>query len=663
MKKNIIKYLLCSIIMMNFIMASSLNVFAEDQNDTNFMRKHPEIVRDCEKIIEDAMKKSKIVGLSVALVDDKNILWSKGFGYTDKNKKNAVTPDTIFSIQSISKTITATAAMKAAQEGLIDLDKPIKYYLPNFKVNSAFENNPEEKITIRHLLSHTAGFTHEAPVGGNFDTNSPSFEEHIKSISNTWLKFPVGENYSYSNLGIDLAGYIIEQQSGKPFYQYVEENITKPIGMVNSTFDMEKIKDNKARAIGQSNYYWKVPLEIPIIPSGGFYSSALDMGKFIQFHLSEGKVSEKNIIAGDALKEMYKIPFPAEGQTEGYCLGVGKYVINNSLIFNHNGGGFAFLSSMTWYPDIKLGVVVLSNTDNKALKEDIQPGNISHQILNRVISDKTTEYYERAGTVNSNNYISSNNLQNYLSSNVTNKLSQLNIIHKSTPKELKKYTGNYVYSMTGIPFFIDLLSISEKDGNLYSKDGKLTEIHKGVFYSNNGEVFNFSEKAPSFRNIKLNKLPFPLTGYLGFIIITVIIIASWPLIGVIKRKKQNNNDNSNKRNRFIVKGILGLNAILIFTMIGFALYHLYIHKNIINNTSTNQIDYYVLSAFMYVVKFIPIFILLFTLLLLTFSIPIWRKSYWNFIGRIHYSVIVLFNLLFFILLYHWNLGGILFMLY
>lgn len=151
MKKNIIKYLLCSIIMVNFFMASSLIVFAEDQNDTDFMRKHPEIVKDCEEIIEDAMKKSKIEGLSVALVDDKQILWSKGFGYTDKNKKNAVTPDTIFSIQSISKTITATAAMKAAQEGLIDLDKPIKYYLPNFKINSAFENNPEEKIILTQI--------------------------------------------------------------------------------------------------------------------------------------------------------------------------------------------------------------------------------------------------------------------------------------------------------------------------------------------------------------------------------------------------------------------------------------------------------------------------------------------------------------------------------
>jgi CubicO group peptidase (beta-lactamase class C family) len=660
-RRGIIKNLLCFIIILMFLFAGGINVFAAEQSQTDFMKMHPEIINDCEKMIKDAMTKSKIVGLSVALVDDRQILWTKGYGYTDKSKKNPITPDTIFSIQSISKTITATAAMKAVQDGLIDLDKPIKYYLPNFKVDSAFEKNPEDKITIRHLLSHTAGFTQETSIGSNYNTNSPSFEEHIKSISKTWLKFPVGENYSYSNLGIDLVGYILEKQSEMPFWKYVEENITKPIGMINSTFDLEKIKNNKNRARGQSNYYWKVPLEIPIIPSGGFYSSANDMAKFIQFHLNKGVVSKKNIIKDDILKEMYKIPFPADSQTEGYCLGIDKSINNNLLMLNHNGGGFAFLASMTWYPDIKLGVVVLSNTDNAALKEDIEPANISGQILDRIIGDQTTKYYPRTGTVNSNNYVSYENLQNYLISNVTDKLSKLKTVNKSTVKELKGYTGNYVNSMTGIPFILDLLNISEKDGSLYSKDGKLMEVDKGVFYSNTGEVFDFNKKSPTFRNIKLNKLQFPLAGYLVFLIIGIVIFISWPLIGVVNRKDKNNIDNSNKRNKHIIKAILGLNMILILTIIGFALYYLNIYNNIMNNAAKSPIDYYVILTFVYAAKFVPLAVLIFTCILLVLNIPIWKKSYWNLIGRIHYSVIVLFSILFYILLYCLNLGGLIFM--
>ncbi len=106
--------------------------------------------------------------------------------------------------------MTAAAIMLAVQRGLLDLDKPIAAYLPDFTVNSRFEAKPQAKMTLRHLLSHRAGFTHEAPIGNNDDLSFPSFEAHVRSISDTWLRFPVGDRFRYSNLGVDLAGFILQ---------------------------------------------------------------------------------------------------------------------------------------------------------------------------------------------------------------------------------------------------------------------------------------------------------------------------------------------------------------------------------------------------------------------------------------------------------------------
>ena len=103
-----------------------------------------------------------------------------------------MTADTIFSVQSMSKMFTATAVMQAVAAGRLDLDEPITTYLPGFTVHSAFEEHPERKITLRMLLSHTAGFTHEAPVGNNNELEPGDFDAHVRSISDTWLRFPVG---------------------------------------------------------------------------------------------------------------------------------------------------------------------------------------------------------------------------------------------------------------------------------------------------------------------------------------------------------------------------------------------------------------------------------------------------------------------------------------
>ena len=206
------------------------------------------------KSIAKGMTKDKIPGLSIALVDREGLIWSAGFGYTDYDLKMPVTPDTIFSIQSMSKRLTITVVMLAVQEGLVDLDTPITEYLPDFTVKSRFEKKPQDRMTLRHLLNHTAGFVHEAPVGNNYESECPSFEAHIHSISDTWLKFPVGANSGYSNLGYDLAAYIIQIRSGRSFAEYMKEKLFDPLDMSNSSVDIEFIRQHPNRNWAYSSY-------------------------------------------------------------------------------------------------------------------------------------------------------------------------------------------------------------------------------------------------------------------------------------------------------------------------------------------------------------------------------------------------------------------------
>jgi CubicO group peptidase (beta-lactamase class C family) len=189
------------------------------------------LIGGLEAEIPGLMIRERIPGMSLAIIVDGAISWVRGFGITDRLRRLPITPDTMFSLQSGSKTFTATAVMLAVQEALIDLDLPVVAYLPDFTVSSRFDEHPERIITMRHLLSHRAGFTHEAPVGSNYerDTAGSSFEAHIASIGRTWLRFPVGQRYAYSNLGVDLAGYILQTVSGMPFAEYVKERLFGPL--------------------------------------------------------------------------------------------------------------------------------------------------------------------------------------------------------------------------------------------------------------------------------------------------------------------------------------------------------------------------------------------------------------------------------------------------
>jgi CubicO group peptidase (beta-lactamase class C family) len=546
-----------------------------------------DIIQQYRPEILSHMQQEKVPGLAIAVVDDQNILWEEGFGYTDWDHRIPITPNTLFSIQSMSKSFTATAAMFAAQDGLVDLDASIITYVPDFHINSIFEDHPEQKITLRMLLSHTAGFAFEAPYGSNYDHPAYSFEKHIASISDTWLKFPVGTRYSYSNLGIDLAGYILQVRSGMPFVQYVQKKVLDPLGMKNSTLDVQQIRANPTRAIGHTvGNPFRPPVDFLLIPSGGVWTTAEDMVRYLQFHINKGALHGTRLLGEDLAETMYTPPnIPAHYSAQGIIV----TPEHGTRRFEHGGGGWGFNSDMIWYPELKLGAVVLCNAE---LSSDLVY-RLNKEILDSIIAGTPEVYTQRANNATrvdpayppdtKGSILFDNDLQKLIES-------------KALPRDAadqqqgSALAGKYILAGSN-----ETLEISDDHGELvytyFDSIDPLTQVEPGLYFSPYGDVLDFRGAIPRYGNIRLIKvstgalaLNIALFAICGLVFLSALFF--WPVRALIRgtrRKGAQANDatvHPPHSPRLIWIGVLGVLAslfsllCLIFVAIAPILIHL-----------------------------------------------------------------------------------------
>jgi CubicO group peptidase (beta-lactamase class C family) len=593
------------------------------------------IIKEFEHEIPTKLDKEDVPGFAMAVVVPDIVLWSKCYGYSDDDRKKPVDFQTIFSVQSISKTYTATAIMHAAQNGILDLNVPIKQYLPNFTVNSPYNKDPFSIITLKHLLNHRAGFTHEAPIGNNFDASFNSFEEHVFSIQNTWLKFPVGEQYSYSNLGIDIAGYILEKVSGLPFHVYVRINILEPLGMMNSSFNTDWILSNKNRAIGHDEIFIDIPEAIPIIPSGGFYSSINDMARYVQFHLNKGMVGDSVILLEpEWLDTMYTIPFAYPGQKFGYGLGIGLRGVNKSLMLNHGGGGFGFLSLMMWFPEYDFGIITLSNTTDHNL-QDMLAMDLGERILNHIKKQRgIAEEPDLTGFP------------------PTPPRKSLPVEFGPNKTEWQKYTGLYRIKAFGQAVWkIDLKIIN---GYLNFNGQQLEEHLPGLFFDPDGEAIDMRGKIPTYRNIRMVKINIPTFAKVSLIIVVVVLlmfIVGWPVIYLCKKHIVKMREGSQNKwpiaytiTGYLISLIILSYAYLLIYEIPFALYETYPW-------------YYRYPIYIKIVLLMPFMATFMGVILLITSFGSWRKILGIRTERILYSLLAAASLIFILLLIHWQQFG------
>lgn len=326
----------------------------------------PEAAEQLGAEMQELRTKHDIPGMAVGLVRSVGGPVVATSGSVARGEDQAVGANTMFGLQSASKMYTAAATMVAVRDRLVALDAPITEYLPGFRVNSVFEEHPERRMTLRHLLSHTAGFTHEAPVGNNYDIANGSFVDRVASIPASWLRFPVGERYEYSNLGIDMAGWVLSVRSGISFEAYVRKVLLGPLGLTRTTFDLSAVASDHDRAVGHRTGISELPVVHPLVACGGAFSSVVDACRFVQFHLAKCAP----LLPAGLAEDLYHVPFPVPGQTAGYALGVVNILEGGRLFRGHGGGGFGYRCDLYWLPEEDLGVVVLTNTTDHPVQWD-----------------------------------------------------------------------------------------------------------------------------------------------------------------------------------------------------------------------------------------------------------------------------------------------------
>ncbi len=526
----------------------------------------PLIDRERQSILA-IMEKEDIPGAAVGLIHDGRPIWIEGFGVTDHKSKRRVGTNTIFSIQSTSKNMTATAILLAVQHGLLDLDKPIAAYLPDFTVNSRFEGNPQDKITLRHLVSHRAGFTHEAPVGNNDDPTFPSFDAHVQSISQTWLRFPVGERYRYSNLGFDLAGYILQKVTKRPFASCIRTMLFDPLGMGDTTANTDDYVQRTNRAIGHQLGYETVPLRIPLIPSGGVYTSARDMATYMLFHLNRGKIKQRTLLEEKSWNEMHNFSFPG-----AYSLGIAgghlRFGDTDIWMLNHTGGGFGFGCVFRFYPQARLGWIAMFNrqvgaayqwgsalTDAVLIQrygkrnaktriEDFAPAMLPREELQKFVGNWigngfTSDFKLNEGTLvtrrgnvdvavrvispddivipNESPVRDATKMHYFHASyagtaHMESALGDGNLDYNDGPNDLPgpnkeewdRYVGDYWVDYWGKP--TNRVNVRRKNGYLYLNEVRLVdELEPALFFTSDGEAVDFRHDPPTWRNIPLRR--------------------------------------------------------------------------------------------------------------------------------------------------------------
>lgn len=252
-------------------------------------------------LIAGEMSSQGVEGLSIAVVDDQQIVWSQGFGYADTANHIPATPETVYRVGSISKLFTDTVVMQLADQGKLDIDKPLQTYVPEFSIHTRFPD--AEPITPRNIMTHHSGLPGD--INNGMWTQKPKpFNQLVGQLKDEYVAYPPNTIWSYSNLGLTLLGVVVERVSGKDFNVYAEEQLFKPLRMADSKFS--QVLDGKKASKAYKNHEEKAEVPIRDTPAGGLNANVLDMSRFITMVFANGTSNGHQILKPDTLKEMWR---------------------------------------------------------------------------------------------------------------------------------------------------------------------------------------------------------------------------------------------------------------------------------------------------------------------------------------------------------------------
>lgn len=333
-----------------------------------------------EKIYREYAEKNKIPGFAFGITGDDRLLYTGAFGYTSTDKKTPVTSASVFRIASMTKSFAAMAIIKLRDEGKLDLDDPVSKFIPGLK-NTPPLTGDAPPVTIRNLVSHTAGYPEDNPwADRQLQRTDKELEDFIrKGIS---LSSTPGLSYEYSNLGFAMLGIIITKASGVHYEQYIRDHTFKPLGMQHTYWEYSDVPEALlVHGYRLVNGQW---VEEPMLHSGaygvmgGMLTSVEDFSKYMNFHLSAWPPRTGNdtgLIRRSSLREMH-LPGPVSNlnaqtlnsqgelcpKISSYNFGLGwSKDCNGRVQVSHSGGLPGFGTHWVILPQYNIGLVTFSS--------------------------------------------------------------------------------------------------------------------------------------------------------------------------------------------------------------------------------------------------------------------------------------------------------------
>lgn len=575
--------------------------------------------------------------LAFVIIQNDKIFFQKGYGFADAERKISVSPDkTVFFAASLSKLFTATAIMQLSEQGKINLDSDVNKYLKDFQIASNFP----QSLTIANLLTHTNGLD-ENLIGSLAPNDSKpiAMSEYFKR--NIPIRVvPNGQQICYSNLGMGIAGHVVEQVSGKSFDEYIEQNILAPLQMSQSSFRQplppelyENLTGTRAK---------QTPFMI-LSPAGSLAMTTENMAHFLIAQLNGGKYGEIQILKPETLAEMQRQHFSANPKVRGVAYGFFETSANGKPALFHTGDR-GHHSLLYLIPQEKIGFYLVANGsdgDAVALREKF-----TEDFLNRYFP---TEKFELPNPPNdfaarAKNYVGTFRIGNYSRTTLT--------------------------KIAGLPGQIEISD--NGDGTLSAElfggelKTKLVEIEPNVFRSEDKGYFTFQAgvdgRTRSFT--VTGGISDPMTAekiafyedarfHIGIIIAGILLVISRLLLipfGFFWRRFRKTKTETETKSIFLQTGwkLSGVFAFLIAIAPLILIVWLF--------TRENGAVYEIPWAITAILSVLLIASLI-GLALPVFAFKAWCESAWTLAARIYYSLLTIAAFILPFFLNYWNLLG------
>ena len=433
-----------------------------------------------EQYVDSAFNKWDIPSVAVAVVQDGKIVYAKGFGYTDWDKKEKVNKNTLYPIGSISKSFTVLALAQLIDNEQLTWDTKVKDIIPDFKL---YNDYVTMNATVEDLVCHRLGY---ATFSGDllwYHTNY-TVDDIIKRIQYLKPVYEFRNGYGYNNLMFLVAGKVVENISGMKFEDYVRENIFTPLQMNRTTYQLSEMENEGNFAKGTFIDAEDQKKNIEFIPSqniqafGGVNSSVVEMANYMIMLMNNGFFDGEEIVSSKQINYLWTMHNPIgmsnydkrmhpERHFYGYGLGWFVYDKNGYKIVTHDGGMDGALSRLLMIPEKNTGVIILTNCSN-----------FLYVALGEYFADLFTSDKEPYDWNNYYLQISPRYLMSYR---------RMKNEHKKIPNtkpsfELKEYAGTYndqMYGNVKVVFKDNKLTLHFEPAPYL--DAELTHWHYDVF--------------------------------------------------------------------------------------------------------------------------------------------------------------------------------------